>query len=183
MAVLRFIVRAALLLAASAIGAGADRSAAPPSTLVNTQAIYAAFTINLAHFITWPEGSFPAKDSPLIIGTFPRDPINEDLDESAQGEVVDGHPIKTMRIESLDDLAKCHVLFLSKNLANRNAVLARVVRRPILTVSDIDGFLEIGGHVRFVARGSRTDLAASPENLKASGLQARAQLLRLANTQ
>lgn len=162
----------AVALAAPAAGAGGG--------LANTQAVYAAFTLNLTRFITWPEGTFVQADTPLVIGTFPRDPINPQLDEAVRGEKVGGHPIQAVRVQSYDDLEKCHVLFLSRAIPNRPAVLARVARRPVLTISDADGFLELGGHVRFVAQTPHTRLRISPENLKASGLESRAQLLRLA---
>jgi hypothetical protein len=71
------------------------------------------------------------------------------------------------------------VVYLSRGLA-RPAVLARLANRPILTVSDAEGFLELGGHVRFVAQSTGTRLRMSVPNLKASGLESRAQLLRLA---
>lgn len=156
-------------------------AASAPSRLVNTQAVYAAFTLNLTRFITWPEGTFASPTAPLIIGTFPRDPINEHLDAAVQGEKVDHHPVTTMRIESLDDLARCHVVFLSRGVATRPAVLSRLANKPILAVSDADGFLELGGHVRFVPQPSGTRLRISAENLRASGLASRAQLLRLAS--
>src|SRR4051812_49412650 len=66
----------------NALRAPAAAGAAP--TVVTTPAIYAAFTLNLTRFITWPEGAFPSKTAPLVIGTFPRDPINDALDEAAK---------------------------------------------------------------------------------------------------
>src|SRR5689334_14172347 len=123
MAILRCIVLG-LVTVASLQGATGERfrSAPPPASspsLVSPQAIYAAFTLNLTHFITWPEGVLGSAGTPLLIGTFPRDPINEQLDEAARGEVVDGHPVRTMRIQSLDDLGKCQVVFISKSVPNR----------------------------------------------------------------
>src|SRR4051812_25930994 len=169
---------AALLLVT--VGVAADAPA--PSRFVGTPAIYAAFTLNLTRFISWPEGAFASKTAPIVIGTFPRDPINEALDQAAKGEMVEGHAIRTMRIQSLDDLTKCHVVFLSKNNATRSAVMARLAHKPILTISDAEGFLELGGHVRFVSQPPHTKLRVSVENLKASGLESRSQLLRLAAT-
>lgn len=150
--------------------------------LVSTPAIYAAFTLNLTRFISWPDGTFSSRTAPFVIGTFPRDPINDALDDAAKGEMVEGHAIRTMRIQSLDDLGKCQVVFLSKGNATRPAVLARLAHKPILSVSDADGFLDLGGHVRFVSQPPHTKLQVSPENLKASGLESRSQLLRLAAT-
>jgi hypothetical protein len=155
----------------------------PPATtaLVDTHAVYAAFTVNLTRFVTWPEGTFANRDAPIVIGSFPRDAINPALDDAVKGESVEGHPLRTMRIQSLDDLAKCQVVFLSKSNATRPAVLARVEHKPVLTVSDADGFLELGGHVWFESRPPHTRPRISAENLKASGLEVRSQLLRLAS--
>lgn len=157
----------------------ASAPAAPPS-VASTQAVHAAFTLNLTRFITWPETAFSGPAAPLVIGTFPRDSINAELDGAARGETVNGHPVHTMRIQSLDDLAKCHVVFLSQNNPRQAAVLQYAAHKPILLIGDGEGFLELGGHVRFVPQPPRIALRISVENLKASGLEARAQLLRLA---
>jgi hypothetical protein len=157
--------------------ANASMSSTPP---VSTEAVHAAFTLNLTRFITWPESAFSAPAAPLVIGTFPRDPINEELDAGARDEAVNGHPVRTMRIQSMDDLAKCHVVFVSRTNPRQAAVLQHVARKPILTIGDGEGFLELGGHVRFVPQPPRIALRISVDNLKASRLEARAQLLRLA---
>jgi hypothetical protein len=171
---------ATLTLAGGRAQVPGSRPAAVPPALVSTQEVYAAFTVNLTRFVTWPEGTFPSRDAPIVIGSFPRDAINAALDEAVKGESVEGHPLRTMRIQSLDDLAKCQVVFLSKNNATRAAVLSRLAHKPVLTVSDADGFLELGGHVWFEARPPHTRPRISPENLKLSGLEVRSQLLRLA---
>jgi hypothetical protein len=97
-----------------------------------------------------------------------------------QGEAVNGHPVQTMRIQSLDDLAKCHAVFVSRGNNRQAAVIERCAHKPILVIGDADGFLELGGHVRFVALPPHTRLRISVDNLKASSLECRAQLLRLA---
>jgi hypothetical protein len=162
--------------------ARAATAAAAPLPVATTQAVHAAFTLNLTRFITWPDSAFPTPDAPLVIGTFPRDPVNDELDAAVRGEVVNGHPVRTMRIQSFADLAKCQVVFLSNNNTRQATVLQQVAGKPILTIGDGDGFLELGGHVRFVPQPPRIGLRISVENLKASHLEARAQLLRLAVT-
>ncbi|MEO5959322.1 MAG: YfiR family protein [Opitutaceae bacterium] len=139
----------------------------------------ATFTLNLTRFITWPKETFASPEAPFLIGTFPRDSINEYLDRAVRDELVEGHPVRTMRIRSLDDLAKCHLVYLSKNYASRPGVLARVARRPVLAVSDANGFLERGGHVWFEVQAPQIAPHVSLENLRTSGLGGRAQLLRL----
>ena len=169
----------ALLWAVGAFRAAAPEADASPP-LVSSEAVYAAFTINLTRFISWPENGLGPAGTPFVIGTFPRDPINDDLDSAVRGEQVQGHPIRTIRLHSVADALRCQVVYVSRGSVDIGSVLATTRHRPILTVSDADGFLAQGGHVRFVPLPSRTALRISAENLRASGLEARAQLLRLA---
>ena len=145
-------------------------------------AIYAAFIVNLTRFITWPEGALVPKDAPLLIGTFDRDPINAELDAATRGEFVGGHPLRTIRLRSAADVARCQVVYFSHGVADAGLVLREAEHHPILTVSDTNDFLEMGGHVRFIAQPPHTRLQISAVNLKQSGLEARAQLLRIAAT-
>lgn len=176
---------AACALAFAGVGAIAFRAAsttaaAAPAPLVSTQAVYAAFTLNLTRFVTWPDALFTEPTSALVIGTFPRDLINEHLDAIAAKETFNGRPIRTLRLQSLDDVAKCHVVFVSGNNPRQAAVLERAAGKPILTIGDSDGFLALGGHVRFIPQPPHTRLRISVPNLRASGLTGRSQLLRLA---
>lgn len=148
----------------------------------NAEAVYAAFTVNLTRFITWPESDLGPSGTPFLIGTFPRDPINRELDLAVTGEEVNGHPVRTIRLRDLNDVGRCQVVFVSRGIGNARALLERAEHRPILTVSDADDFLALGGHVRFVPDPPHTRLEISAVNLHASGLQARAQLLRIANS-
>lgn len=142
--------------------------------------VYAAFTLNIARFVTWPSEAFASGDAPLVIGTRENDPINPALDHAAGLESIHGRPVRTLRIREPDDLAGCHVIFISHDTPRQAAILARVKDLPVLTIGDSPGFLALGGHVSFVTRSSRITLRVSPDHLKESRLEARAQLLRLA---
>jgi hypothetical protein len=104
------------------------------------------------------------------------------LKSAIRGARVNGHPVEIVSLDTIDDLQRCHLVYISKEFPRLKGVMPRLVRRPILTVSDAPDFLEIGGHVQFVPQPAKKTLrlSVSPENLKKSGLQAEAQLLRLA---
>jgi hypothetical protein len=116
----------------------------------------------------------------FVIGTFPRDPINEVLDAAARSEQVNGHSVRTVRIQSLNDIGKCHVVFVSASVGRQAAVLERAECRPILNISDAPGFPDLGGHVPFMPQPPGTALRISVANMRASGLECRAQRLRFA---
>ncbi len=184
MTLIRSSLGAGAIIGAAIVFVAAFRAAAPDveaaSQPVSKEAVYAAFTVNLTRFISWPASALGPEGSPFLIGTFSRDPINEELDAAVRGENVNGHPLRTIRLHSIEDVRKCHVVFVSGTRADVGAVLAEAENRPILTVSDVEGFLARGGHVRFVPEPNRTGLQVSAVNLRASGLEARAQLLRVA---
>lgn len=169
-----------MFVAAGVFRAAGPVQAAETAAVATRDAVYAAFTVNLTRFISWPEAALGPAGRPFVIGTFPRDPINEQLDAAVQGEEVSGHPVRTIRLRSLEDIDKCQVIFFSRGMADPREVLARATGRPILTISDTGDFLPLGGQVRFVPEASRIGLRISAINLHAAGLQARAQLLRLA---
>lgn len=168
----------AVLLASVSLGVGLLAADGP---MANLEAVYAAFTVNLTRFITWPAKALGPPGTPFLIGTFPFDPINVELDQAVRGEAVAGHPLATIRLNSPRDVTRCRVVFVSRGVADLAQVLAWTAGRPILAVSDAEGFLRAGGHVRFIAAPPHTRLEISAANLKGSGLQAQAQLLRLAS--
>ena len=174
----RLCVSLLALAGVTAYRAATPAASAAPSPAFDKQAVYAAFTLNLTRFISWPETAFPAPGSPLVIGSFSRDPINASLDAAVRGESVDGHPLRTIRIQTLEDVGRCHLVFLAKGNALQAAVLRGCAGKPILTVSDADGFIELGGHVGFVPQATHIRLSISATNLKSSRLEARSQLLR-----
>jgi len=158
-------------------------AAAPSSGVVAQQSVYAAFVVNITRFVLWPETAFRSVDEPIVIGTFERAAINDELDRAVQGERVGARPLKTLRIHSLDDLARCQAVYLEGADPQQNAVLSRIAGRPVLAIGDGDGFLELGGHIRFVPKPPRTQLRIRLANLRSSGLQVRSQLLRLAQVE
>ena len=176
--------RAAAVLAWVLLGWGAVAEGQGPARSgegVRRESVHSAFVLNLARFIRWPDTAFAAADAPLVIGTLARDPINEALDADVENEQIGTHPIQVIRLRSMNDVAGCHIVFLSaENARHTPALLAQVRGKPILAISDAEGFLELGGHVLLVPRGQRTGLRLHQPNLKSSGLTASSQLLRIA---
>src|SRR5207245_11005868 len=61
-------------------------------------------------------------------------------------ERLRGRPFQVRRYQSVDEIKTCHILFIRRpDGARLEETLARLKNRPILTVSDVDGFAERGG--------------------------------------
>ncbi|HWM90554.1 MAG TPA: YfiR family protein [Thermoanaerobaculia bacterium] len=174
MAVLRKAILAALLLAGPVTPAAAQT---PEYDLK------AAFLYNFVKFVEWPEDAFDGERAPVAICVFGEDPFGRTLDAVIQGERVGERRLVVQRPDSLDDLKDCHVLFVSRSERERmREVLDEVEGRPVLTVSDTDGFLRAGGVINFVPEGSKVRFRINPEAAERGGLRISSKLLRLAMT-
>ncbi len=172
MAFLR-ITAALLLVCAARLGAQATKA--------SEAQVKAVFLFNFAQFVDWPAEAVPDSQAPLIIGILGDDPFGNFLDATVRGEHRGARPFAVQRYQRVDDITRCDILFISRSSADRpEEILARLKRRPILTVSDADRFAERGGMIRFVTDRSRIRLQINPEPAEAAHLTISSKLLRVA---
>jgi hypothetical protein len=174
MALLRTILTSVLLLVR---GAGlAGQTAQAPEYQVK-----AVFLLNFAQFVDWPADAFPDADTPVVIGVLGDDPFGGVLDQTVRGERLGGRSFQVRRYQRVDEIKICHILFIARSEESRpEDVLAGLKNRPILTVSDVDGFAERGGMIRFVTDRNRIRLQINPPAAEAAHLTISSKLLRLA---
>ena len=160
---------AALLLLASAAG-----QAAP----VPEYQVKADFLLNFAQFVSWPS---PAANTPFIIGILGDDPFGSYLDEIVRGEKVNDRPLTIQRLRRRADPRACHILFISQSERDRVAqVLSNLKGRTVLTVSDIDGFTDLGGMIQLFTEKNNVRMRINLDAVKAANLRVSSKLLRMA---
>lgn len=153
---------------------------ARPADSAGEHEVQAMFLLNLTRFIRWPESAFTAEDDPLVIGCLPNDRVGALLIDAARGEMAGKHPISVRQIRTSADLEGCHAVFFSKSDMGRVAQMIGPLRtKPMLTVSDAEGFLRLGGHVQLYNRAGQVRLRLDLRNLKRSEFGASASLLRV----
>jgi hypothetical protein len=143
--------------------------------------IKATFLFNFAQFVEWPAASFADAQAPLVIGVLGADPFDAVLDAVVRGEVINGRPLAVTRFRRLEDVATCHILFVSASEAPRYPRIAQALQgRAILTVGDSDGFASSGGMIRFITDKNHVRLRINIGVARAVGLSISSQLLRAA---
>jgi len=143
--------------------------------------IKAVFLFNFAQFVAWPTNAFPDAQTPLTIGVLGDDPFDAFLDETVQGEKVDGHPLVIQRYRNVEDVKNCQILFISRSESERmEQIFADLKGKNILTVGDMDGFAKNGGVIRFVTEENRIHFRINLEAAKNANLTISSKLLRLA---
>jgi hypothetical protein len=143
--------------------------------------VKAAFLFNLAKFVTWPESAFGNGRAPLVLAVL--DPeLYAAANESLAGRQVGGRDLKVRKVAGINDALDSHILFISAAEASRlDNLLAAVANRPILTVSDIDGFAARGGMVELFKEERKIRFGVQLATVRRAGLNISSEVLRLAS--
>jgi len=143
--------------------------------------VKSVFLFNFAKFTQWPDSVFSDSQAPLYICIMGEDPFKQAIDITIENEIIRGHTVLIERLDKVENSKSCQILFISSseksNLAN---ILNYLQEMPILTVSDIDSFVEQGGMIQFFKHGKKIRLLINPDIAKAAGLLVSANLLRIA---
>lgn len=140
----------------------------------------AAFLLNFAKFTTWPKEAFPGPGQTFDFCVIGQDSFGEALD-GLESKKVGGRNVRLYHAGSVAEAKTCHVMFISKSEQNHLAQLFQDTGgRPVLTVSDIEGFSRQGGIFEFMTKDGRLSFVVNNRQASHSGLQINASLLNLA---
>lgn len=171
----------ASVLVTAAMPALHSADTAPAATISAEYRVKAGFLFNFLQFVEWPARALGDPAAPIVIGVLGDDPFGGYLDELVQGEKVGERPIVVRRFRRTDEIANCHILFLSRSEAAQfEKQLAALAGRNVLTVGDADGFERAGGIVRFAIENGKIRLRINTDAAKAAELTISSKLLRLA---
>ena len=120
-------------------------------TQVSEFQVKAAFLFNFAKFIEWPAGTFADEQQPFTIGIIENNPFAIILEQTVSQKTVKGKTIVVKRCSSPEDLISCRLLFIGKLGRNHISLLIEKVKDAhILTVGEVDGFIQAGGIINFI---------------------------------
>ena len=141
--------------------------------------VKAAFVVNFARFISWPKELFRDPSEPLVICTVG---VEETDFSGVETKYIKGRPIVLKNINSLEEpLGICHLLYFEgvsgKSLQE---YLKNSGPAPVVSVSESDGFANLGGTIEFIKVKDRLSFKINNTRAKEKRLQIDASLLNLA---
>jgi len=152
------------------------------TTVSSEYQLKAVFLFNFTQFVEWPREAFAEPNSPIVIGVLGTDPFGAYLDQTVQGENINGRPLEIRRYRTVAEIGVCHILFISQSEMPRiKDIISRLRTRSILTVGDSDSFAVNGGIIRFMTDKGRIRLRVNLDSAKAAGLTISSKLLRSAD--
>ena len=155
---------------------------APASIAASEAKVKAAFLLNFTRFVDWPGSAFASGDAPFVICV-----LGEPAFAATAREVIGDNRVKARSVtvesrSSLDGAESCHIFFLpSSGVGQQQALIQRSRGRSIFTISESDGFAQMGGIANFVRADKKLRLAINRKAADKSRLKVSARLLRIAD--
>ncbi len=170
------------LIASSVLSGGVGKAYADSRSEREYQ-IKAAFLYNFTKFVEWPADRFADDSAPIILCDFGKDPFGATLEDTVTGKTVKGRHIDIRRIGNIDDLDACHVLFVGLSERERlRQIIASSHRASVLTVGDMDDFVEFGGVINLIKRANKIQFEINLVAAKQARLKLDLKLVTLASS-
>ncbi len=160
--------------------------------------IKAAFIYNFIKFVDWPKEKVAENNEPVTIGIIGKDPFGNAFapvkDKEDKGRKVlikrfkpieelkkSGEKDKTLLEREIESLRKCHLLFICLSEEKSIKEIINLVKdHSVLTIGDVQGFLESGGIINFIMEEKKVRFEINMTAANRAKLKIRSQLLRLA---
>jgi hypothetical protein len=143
--------------------------------------VKAACVFNFGVHTDWPDSAFASPEAPLVIGLVGEVPFAVALEQGLQGKSLGGRKVVLRTVDSTGEASQCHVLFIGAAKPERvDALLAALAAKPVLTVSEAQGFMQRGGMLNLVKVDGSIKFEANPAAAARAHLKLGSQLLKLA---
>lgn len=135
----------------------------------------------LAMFITWPDNSSTNETSQeFIIAVLGQNPFNGILEEVYAGKKIKERKVKIIYLKDIENIVNCDILFISGNKLNEvNEIIKGIKGRPILTVSETEGFVEAGCFINFYEYENKLRFEINQKGMMDAGFIIDYRLLRV----
>lgn len=144
--------------------------------------VKAAYLFNFLKFVEWPSSAFADPLAPFVIGIVGDDPFGSALAEVTVGKTVQGRDLVIRRYHPGENLRGASILFISASEKKRlSQLLASLRGSSVLTVADMDGFLDAGGMIQLLSENDRVRFAINVDETTRARLKVSSKLLSLAH--
>jgi hypothetical protein len=145
--------------------------------------VKAACLFNFLKFVEWPSDAFSDPLAPVVIGIVGDDPFGADLSQIILGKTVMNRDVIVRHYKQTDDLRTCQILFISSSEGKRLPKILEGLRGfSVLTVADLDHFIEAAGMIQFKVEDNRVRFAIGLDSAVSARLKISSKLLAVAQS-
>ena len=111
----------------------------------------------LISYTDWPADSLPPDAPTITVGLLGAVPFADGIKAVLERKIVQGRRLLVKRLASPQAAAQCQVVFIGASERSRlPAIFEALKARPVLTVGEVDGFVQRGGVVNLLAGPDNT---------------------------
>lgn len=144
--------------------------------------VRAAFVLNLAKYVEWPDSSFADAEAPFVIGVIEDVGFTGLLAEQLRGKKVGARALEIRTIQSASDARGCQLVYGGRDQRRDSRAIALELRGdPVLSVAEYDRFAHVGGVIAFELLNGKISFEISRSAASRGGLKVSSKLLRLAS--
>ncbi|WP_390617103.1 YfiR family protein [Maricurvus nonylphenolicus] len=147
--------------------------------------VKAAFILNIAKFVTWPEASYQTRPKQLVLCHYRQD-VLEEAYEIIRRRKVGARQLQAKLIDDMAAASQCDMILVAKEeMASLLDDSASLSSDPVLVIADMtdqegQGVAYKHVSVALVRRGSRIGFEINLQEAKRLGLVLSSELLKLA---
>jgi len=130
------------------------------------------FFSKFTSFIKWTD----AKNSneKFVIGVLGFNPFGDKLSSFYKNKTVLKRPVEIIEVQTLEEIEKCHILFISQSAYTLDKILSVSHGKGTLLISHHDGWAEKGVHINYYIKNDRLKFelnqhAAAKDNVAFKG--------------
>ncbi len=135
----------------------------------------------LSLFITWPANTI--KNDPsheFVIAVLGQNPFGSILNDVYKDKKIKDKRVKIVNVKNIKQLTDCQILFIPKiGRAELQGDLNSIKGRPILIISDTDGFAEAGCFINFYLFENKLRFEINQKGMQDAGFTIDYRLLRV----
>ncbi len=154
-------------------------------THVNAQEkfrVQAMFIYNFARMTAWPQ-NYQSGD--FVIGVYGNSPVYKEMSDLSSMRNIGSQPVKIKQFNSLDEVEKCHILFVAPGHSRQMADISQTLKQrnvSAMLISESRNAISDGAVVNFIIENDRPRYEISTTNARAMGLALGADITRLASS-
>jgi hypothetical protein len=132
-------------------------------------------------FISWPANTLKSNSTQeFVIGIYGQNPFKEILEDVYKDKKIKDRKVKIITITNIQEITECQLLFIPKiKTSDLSKVLNYVKGKPILTISDSEGFAEVGCFINFYEYENKLRFEINQKSMEDAGFTIDYRLLRV----
>lgn len=141
----------------------------------------AALIFNFAKFVEWPSLSFSDAQSPIRLCVLGVDPFKAEL-KNLEAKKIGERALVVKYAGKVEEVQECHIIFIGISERDKtDHILNALKGSAILTISDMEGFAELGGMIGLINAEDKIRFEVNLGAARVAEIAVSSKLLKLAD--